>query len=65
MGILRDIVENLERSENLTRDLLKLWSSQCESTAEKLIVFLREDGMDRDYVATILEDWLETKISNE
>ena len=65
MGILRDIVENLERSENLTSDLLKLWSSKRESTVEKLIVFLREDGMDRDYVATILEDWLETKISNE
>ena len=65
MGILRDIVENLERSENLTSDLLKLWSSKRESTVEKLIVFLREDGMDRDYIATILEDWLETKISNE
>ena len=65
MGILRDIVENLERSENLSSDLLKLWSSKRESTVEKLIVFLREDGMDRDYVATILEDWLETKISNE
>ena len=31
---------------------------------EKLIEFLREDDMDRDDVATILEDWLKKEISN-
>ena len=65
MGIRRDKIENLERSENPTRDLLKLWSSKRVATLEKLIEFLREDDMDRDDVATIFEDWLETKISNE
>lgn len=64
MGIRKDI-DNLKQSENSTCDLLKLWSGERVATVEKLIEFLREDDMDRDDIATILEDWLETKISNE
>ena len=64
MWIRKDI-ENVKQSENSTCDLLKLWSGERVATVEKLIEFLREDDMDRDDIATILEDWLETKISNE
>ena len=63
MGIDK-IIQNLERSANPTDDLLRLWSIERESTVEELIEFVREDGMDRDDAATILEDLLRTKISN-
>ena len=64
MGIDQDVIKNLKRSENPTDDLLDLWSVKREATVEKLIEFLREDDMDRDDVATILEDWLKKEISN-
>ncbi|CAH3166120.1 unnamed protein product [Pocillopora meandrina] len=64
MGIDRDAIKNLKRSANPTHDLLELWSAKREATVEKLIEFIREDDMDRDDVATILEDWLKKEISN-
>ena len=64
MGFDQDEIKNLKRSANPTYDLLDLWSRKREATVEKLIEFLREDDMDRDDVATILEDWLKKEISN-
>ena len=64
MGFDQDEIKNLKRSANPTCDLLDLWSRKREATVEKLIEFLREDDMDRDDVATILEDWLKKEISN-
>ena len=64
MGIDQDVIKNLKRSANPTHDLLDQWSVKREATVEKLIEFLREDDMDRDDVATILEDWLKKEISN-
>ena len=64
MGFDQDVIKNLKRSANPTHDLLDLWSVKREATVEKLIEFLREDDMDRDDVATILEDWLKKEISN-
>ncbi|XP_066021680.1 uncharacterized protein [Pocillopora verrucosa] len=64
MGFDQDVIKNLKRSANPTHDLLDLWSVKREATVEKLKEFLREDDMDRDDVATILEDWLKKEISN-
>ena len=64
MGFDQDVIKNLKQAANPTEDLLNLWSVKCEATVEKLIEFLREDDMDRDDVATILEDWLKKEISN-
>ena len=64
MGFDQDVIKNLKRSANPTQNLLDLWSVKREATVEKLIEFLREDDMDRDDVATILEDWLKKEISN-
>ena len=64
MGYKQDLIKNLKRAANPAEDLLDLWSVKGEATVEKLIELLREDGMDRDDVATILEDWLKKEISN-
>ena len=61
MGFSKDLIRVLEQNHNPTYELLQLWHANPESTVENLLMFLKDDDMERWDVATILEDWLEKK----
>ena len=58
MGYNKDVTRNLERKDNPTDALLQLWSIKPEATVQNLIALLRDSDLEREDVATILEDWV-------
>ena len=65
MGFDKSLTKDLELKVNPTYELLEMWRPNPESTVENLLMILKDDEMEKWDVATILENWLKKKISQE
>lgn len=63
MGFTKDVTRDLERKDNPTDELLKMWSIKPKATVQNLIALLKDEDLERMDAATILEDWAERKVS--
>lgn len=58
VGLSRDEVEFLGQQVNPTDHILKKWSSSGQATVKNLMDILAEDGLEKNDIIEILEDWV-------
>ena len=58
VGLSRDEVEFLGQQVNPTDHILKKWSASGQATVKKFLDILAEEGLERNDIIKILEDWV-------